>query len=94
MTDLHNSSLVVYRYLYIEKRRSNALNSVANFHLRNGATLWRVNYMANGTAKGLMESCGIMVNYRYYLERTVQNSQQYQQNHVIDVDDQVQKLLE
>ena len=50
--------------------------------------------MANGTAKGLMESCGIMVNYRYYLERTVQNSQQYQQNHVIDVDDQVLKLLE
>lgn len=37
----------------------------ANFHLRNGAELWRVNWLADSGARGLASSCGIMVNYRY-----------------------------
>lgn len=32
------------RYLVCEKRRSFALCPVANFHLRNGASLWRINW--------------------------------------------------
>lgn len=81
------------RYLYVEKHRGYALDNVANFHLRNGATLWRVNWMANTTAKGLGESCGMMVNYRYYLDRTEANSQQYVRDKVIDTDKQVLHLL-
>ncbi|XP_067942137.1 malonyl-CoA decarboxylase, mitochondrial-like [Watersipora subatra] len=81
------------RYLCHEKHRNSALNSVANFHLRNGATLWRINWLANTTAKGLSESCGLMVNYRYYIEKTSINSEKYSQQHVIDADDQVLDLL-
>lgn len=32
------------RYLAVEKRRRFALCPVAHFHLRNGATLWRLNW--------------------------------------------------
>ncbi|XP_028264283.1 malonyl-CoA decarboxylase, mitochondrial isoform X2 [Parambassis ranga] len=34
-------------YLYGEKRRGCALNPVANFHLQNGATMWRLNWCPN-----------------------------------------------
>jgi hypothetical protein len=35
---------LVIRYLLVEKRRGNALDPVANFHLRNGAEVFRVNW--------------------------------------------------
>jgi malonyl-CoA decarboxylase len=40
---------------------------VANFHLGNGATVSpnNINFGANRSAKGLDESCGLMVNYIY-----------------------------
>lgn len=51
-------------YLYKEKRRNYALNNVANFHLRNGAVMWRINWMADPSPRGMANSCGVMVNYR------------------------------
>ncbi len=53
------------RYLYREKHRGFALDPVANFHLRNGAVIWRLNWRADVSQRGLENSCGIMVNYRY-----------------------------
>lgn len=35
---------LVVRYLLMEKRRGNALDPVANFHLRNGAEVYRINW--------------------------------------------------
>ena len=32
------------RYLLVERRRRNALDPVANFHLCNGAEVWRINW--------------------------------------------------
>ena len=52
------------RYLYLEKRRNFALNSVANFHLRNGSCLWRINWLGDTSRRGMEYSCGLMVNYR------------------------------
>lgn len=42
-----------------------ALDPVARFHLNNGATLERINWLANTSRKGLRESLGVMVNYLY-----------------------------
>jgi malonyl-CoA decarboxylase len=81
------------RYLYQEKRRNAALNPVANFHIRNGSCLWRVNWMADLSPRGMEASCGIMVNYRYYLDRLEHNSNSYLTNHTIDADPQVTDLL-
>ncbi|OAD58449.1 Malonyl-CoA decarboxylase, mitochondrial [Eufriesea mexicana] len=48
-------------YLYKEKRRNYALNNVANFHLRNGAVMWRINWLADPSPRGAANSCGIMI---------------------------------
>ncbi len=59
---------LVYFYLSQEKdRRGKPLNPVANFHLGNGAVvgLKNINFAANHFPRGLMESCGMMVNYIY-----------------------------
>ena len=64
-------------YLYDVKVRGSAYDPVANFHLRNGATLWRINYMADPSVKGINQSLGIMVNYRYFLDELEENSREY-----------------
>jgi len=64
-------------YLYDVKSRGKAFDSVANFHLRNGATLWRINWMSDSSVKGLNQSLGIMVNYRYFLNEIEENSRRY-----------------
>ena len=55
---------------YISKEKDSKgrpLNSVANFHLSNGATADKknINFLGNTSEKGLIDSCGIMVNYVY-----------------------------
>jgi len=62
--------MVKMAYHYISKERNlkgKPLNPVAGFHLGNGATVTEkcVNFLANTSAKGLKESCSIMVNYIY-----------------------------
>jgi malonyl-CoA decarboxylase len=76
-------------YLYNEKRRGYALNSVAHFHLRNGAVMWRLNWMADLSPRGLSNSCGIMINYRYFLEKAENNSHLYIEDKHIVADEQV-----
>ena len=80
------------RYLFVEKRRNFALNSVANFHLRNGATMWRINWLADMSPRGMDNSLGIMVNYRYFLDRVDTNSSQYLLGHEIAAGEQVLQL--
>ncbi|KAL0968197.1 hypothetical protein UPYG_G00263690 [Umbra pygmaea] len=80
-------------YLYGEKRRGYALNPVANFHLQNGATMWRLNWHADTSPRGVANSCGIMVNYRYFLQDTVSNSAAYMHNKVIVATEQVLGLV-
>ncbi|KAJ8683463.1 hypothetical protein QAD02_019255 [Eretmocerus hayati] len=87
-------------YLFREKRRNYALNEVANFHLRNGAVLWRINWMADPSPRGMANSCGIMVNYRYYLDKTELNSRDYIEKHdikasttVIELAKEAEKLM-
>ncbi|KAM6946482.1 malonyl-CoA decarboxylase, mitochondrial [Aplochiton taeniatus] len=80
-------------YLYGEKRRGYALNPVANFHLQNGATLWRLNWQADTSPRGAANSCGIMVNYRYFLQETPANSAAYLQSKAIAASEQVLGLV-
>ncbi len=52
-------------YLLHEKRGLHPLDPVARFHLRNGARLERINWMADPSPGGLVQSAGMMVNYVY-----------------------------
>ncbi|KAJ1980095.1 hypothetical protein H4R34_002583 [Dimargaris verticillata] len=65
------------RYLLHAKRGQQAHDPVANFHLRNGARVHRVNWLADTSAKGLDQSFGMMVNYNYLLDQVETNNYQY-----------------
>ena len=59
---------LAHYYLASEKpKRGRSANPVANFHLSNGATLAakNINFAGNHSARGLQDSCGLMVNYVY-----------------------------
>jgi len=55
------------RYL-VERKGSLPLDSVARFHLGNGARIERLNWKADTSRKGRAQSCGMMVNYVYELD--------------------------
>ncbi|KAG3106245.1 hypothetical protein PI124_g13880 [Phytophthora idaei] len=55
------------RYIYHEKKRGKALDPVTNFHVRNGAIFERINWQADLSKKGLAQSAGMMINYKYDL---------------------------
>ncbi|XP_036144437.1 malonyl-CoA decarboxylase, mitochondrial isoform X2 [Monomorium pharaonis] len=79
-------------YLYKEKRRGYALNTVANFHLRNGAVMWRINWMADLSPRGMTNSCGIMINYRYFLKDSEKNGQNYIEHFIINATEDIINL--
>ncbi|MFH1575038.1 MAG: malonyl-CoA decarboxylase family protein [Acidobacteriota bacterium] len=63
---------IAYFYLKQERdRQGKRLNPVANFHMGNGATvsLLNIHFAANRSERGLMDSCGLMVNYVYPMGR-------------------------
>ncbi|KAJ2511987.1 hypothetical protein H4217_007112 [Coemansia sp. RSA 1939] len=62
-----------------------ALDPVANFHLRNGACLHRVNWRGNTSYNGLRQSLGLMCNYNYILDRIEDNNENYVRDGTIAV---------
>jgi malonyl-CoA decarboxylase len=52
-------------YLMYEKRGQEPLDSVARFHLKNGARLDRINWLADTSPAGVRQSAGLMANYVY-----------------------------
>jgi malonyl-CoA decarboxylase len=75
-------------------RTGYARDPVANFHLRNGAVIWRLNWLADCSQRGWNQSLSMMVNYRYYgFEQIDQNSIEYIDKKTIQFDEQVSRLL-
>ena len=64
-------------YLVREKRTGRPLDPVARFHLGNGARLERVNWLGDVSVKGLAESAGMLVNYRYDQARIPANHEAF-----------------
>ena len=64
-------------YLLHEKRGLHPLDPVARFHLRNGARLERVNWLADPSPTGLVQSAGMMVNYVYDEAAVVANHEAF-----------------
>lgn len=80
------------RYL-MTLRDGRALDPVANFHLSNGASLERLNWMANPAAYGVEESLGLMVNYRYDRAKIAANAGAYLSEGSISASSQVRNLV-
>ena len=104
-------------YLTIEKHHGRPLCPVAKFHIRNGAEMYRLNYvsrvlsllllcsfckylhsliplqMADCSAKGVRNSCGMMINYQYTMGDIEDNRVQYEIDGSLAVKDGVKCWL-
>src|SRR5579863_5185115 len=80
------------RYLLREKGGKDPLDSVARFHLRNGARLERINWLSDTTSKGLERSAGLTVNYVYRLSDLERNHELYTRESRIPASPEVEGL--
>jgi len=64
-------------YLTRARKRDEPLDSVARFHLRNGASLQRINWLADTSPNGFKQSAGMLVNYVYNPDKIVRNHERY-----------------
>ena len=64
-------------YLGEAKRGLRALDPVAHFHLSNGASMERINWLADTTSKGFKQSAGMMINYLYKSRKIEKNHEAY-----------------
>jgi malonyl-CoA decarboxylase len=61
----------------VRSRPGRALDPVAHFHLSNGARVEQLNWLGDVSIKGMQQSAGIMVNYRYQLGDIEANHESY-----------------
>ena len=85
--------LAAYYFLKARTPKGRLIDSVARFHLGNGARLERINWLGDLSPKGLRESAGIMVNYLYRLEDIEKNHEAYANQGTVAASSAVKKLL-
>ena len=69
------------------------IDSVARFHLKNGARLEHINWLGDTSPQGLKQSAGLMVNYRYSLDEIEANHEAYMKDGQIAMSAEVKALL-
>jgi malonyl-CoA decarboxylase len=79
-------------FLRAKNRRGQPVDSVARFHLGNGARLERINWLADTTGKGIEQSYGLMVNYLYELADIEQNHEAYAEQRAVVASNAVKRL--
>jgi malonyl-CoA decarboxylase len=79
-------------YLLRAKKKEEPLDSVARFHLGNGASLERLNWLGDTSASGMARSAGLMVNYVYWLAELERNHERYFREHAVVASPVVEKL--
>jgi malonyl-CoA decarboxylase len=85
--------LAAYYFLKARSTKGRVIDSVARFHLGNGARLERINWLGDLSAKSMRESVGIMVNYVYRLDDIEENHEAYANNGEVVASSAVKKLL-
>jgi malonyl-CoA decarboxylase len=85
--------LLAARYLVAKRGDGQPLDSVARFHLRNGARLERLNWLGDLSDNGMAQSCGLMVNYRYVVDEIEANHEAYMKDGHISLGQEMRGLL-
>jgi malonyl-CoA decarboxylase len=80
-------------FLNAKARSGLPLDPVARFHLGNGARLERINWLADGSERGMEQSNGLMVNYLYDLDDIEKNHEAYAQQRTVVASSSVTKLV-
>ena len=94
--DILNAPLIrlAAHYLVREKRPSGtALDSVAHFHLNNGSRVEHLHWNADTSDRGLEQSAGIMLNYRYLLDDIDANHESYRSGQEVVISSAVRGVL-
>jgi malonyl-CoA decarboxylase len=85
--------LAAHYFLKARTPKGRLIDSVARFHLGNGARLERINWLGDLSPKALRESASIMVNYLYRLEDIEKNHEAYANQGEVVASNAVKKLL-
>jgi malonyl-CoA decarboxylase len=87
----HLAPLCAY-YLLRTKQGLEPLDSVARFHLKNGARLERINWLGDTSAAGLARSAGFSANYVYKLADVERNHELYVREHKVRASREIEAL--
>jgi malonyl-CoA decarboxylase len=85
--------LAAHYFLKARTSKGRLIDSVARFHIGNGARLEKIDWLGDLSPKGLRESAGVMVNYLYRLEDIEKNHEAYANQGDIAASSTVKKLL-
>ncbi len=85
--------LAAHYFLKARTSKGRLIDSVARFHIGNGARLEKIDWLGDLSSKGRRESAGIMVNYLYRLEDIEKNHEAYANQGEIAASSAVKKLL-
>jgi malonyl-CoA decarboxylase len=82
-------------WYYVRGRNGRGLpiDSVARFHLGNGARLEQLDWLGDTSERALAQSCGLMVNYLYDPEYIERNHEAYAQQRTVVAAKSVSKLI-
>ncbi|MEK7876446.1 MAG: malonyl-CoA decarboxylase, partial [Pseudomonadota bacterium] len=81
------------RYLLKEKSGGQPLDSVANFHFNNGARVHGLFWLADPSVRGMHQSYGMMVSYRYDPDEVDRNHERFLRNGQIAASSRVLRLV-
>ncbi len=85
--------LAAHYFLKARTSKGRVIDSVARFHIGNGARLEKIDWLGDLSPKGLRESAGIMVNYLYRLDDIEKNHEAYANDGEVTASSAVKKLL-
>jgi malonyl-CoA decarboxylase len=99
-TDVAEASATVQReltglcaqYLLQAKRDNEPADPVARFHLANGASLERLNWMADRSRAGIQRSFGLTANYVYRLDDLEKNHDAYARTFRVNASRAIERL--
>jgi malonyl-CoA decarboxylase len=80
-------------FLRARNGRGLPLDSVARFHLGNGARLERLDWLGDTSERALQTSHGLMVNYLYDIDYIEQNHEAYAQQHAVVAASTISRLV-
>lgn len=86
--------LAAWYLVEAKNKRGFPVNSVARFHLRNGARIEHINWLGDISQKNLFSGAGLMVNYIYDLDQIETNHERLMNQGVVAASREVQRLIQ
>lgn len=78
-------------FLRARTARGTPVDSVARFHLGNGARLEKLNFLGDATENGIKQSYGLMVNYLYDLDHIEKNHEAFAEQRTVVASNSVKR---